>query len=65
MPTGDPPVPMVAREPELRALQTALSQVEQGETAAVFITGASEGSESSCGIGLGHPVRDLLFLRKK
>src|SRR5688572_20969292 len=51
MPTGGPPVPMVAREPELRALESALSRVEQGETAAVFVVGES-------GVGKTHLLRE-------
>ena len=51
MPTGGPPVPMVAREPELRALESALSRVEQGETAAVFVIGES-------GAGKTHLLRE-------
>jgi len=42
---------MVAREPELRALDSALSRVEQGETAAVFVVGES-------GVGKTHLLRE-------
>jgi DNA-binding CsgD family transcriptional regulator/tetratricopeptide (TPR) repeat protein len=51
MSTGGPPVPLVAREPELRALESALSRVEQGETAAVFVVGES-------GVGKTHLLRE-------
>ena len=51
MPTGGPLVPLVAREPELRALHAALSRVEQGETAAVFVIGES-------GVGKTHLLRE-------
>src|ERR687894_3210074 len=51
MPTGGPPVPLVAREPQLRVLESALSRVEQGETAAVFVIGES-------GVGKTHLLRE-------
>ncbi|OLB73362.1 MAG: LuxR family transcriptional regulator [Actinobacteria bacterium 13_2_20CM_2_71_6] len=41
MPRDEPPVPLVGRVRQLQALRTAFGDVEQGETAAVFLTGES------------------------
>jgi len=51
MSAGGPPVPLVVRKLQLRALESALSRVEQGETAAVFIIGES-------GVGKTHLLRE-------